>query len=231
MKKNIIFDAGPVISLAINNLLFLLEPLRNQFNGDFIITPTVKKEIIDKPLSTKKFEFEALRINEQIKNNTIKIIESDSIQQRSKEILELANSCFKAKGNYIKIVHPGETEAIAAALELESEALVVDERITRYLIEKPEEISERLKKKLHTKVEVDKENLSKLRSIIKNIKVIRSVELSIAAYELGLLDKFIPEVKNPDKTLLHSILWALKLNGCAIGEDEIKEIIRIELAN
>ena len=58
--KCLVFDSGPIISLTTNNLLWILEPLKNKFKGRFVITEGVRKELIDKPLTTKKFKFEAL---------------------------------------------------------------------------------------------------------------------------------------------------------------------------
>ena len=53
--KSLVFDSGPIISLATNNLLWVLEPLKNKFNGKFFITQAVKGEIVERPLETKKF--------------------------------------------------------------------------------------------------------------------------------------------------------------------------------
>ena len=41
--KSIIFDAGPVISLTTNNLLWTLRELKERCNGSFYITEAVKK--------------------------------------------------------------------------------------------------------------------------------------------------------------------------------------------
>ena len=57
--KSIVFDTGPIISLTLNNLLWIIEPLHDRFGGEFYITKAVYKELIDRPLSTKKYKFEA----------------------------------------------------------------------------------------------------------------------------------------------------------------------------
>ena len=51
--RSIIFDTGPIISLTMNNLIWTLKHLKRQFKGDFLITPAVKKELIEKPFRTK----------------------------------------------------------------------------------------------------------------------------------------------------------------------------------
>ena len=53
--KSLVFDAGPIISLTMNNLLWLLDPLKVNFKGEFYIPMAVKGELVDRPLTTKKF--------------------------------------------------------------------------------------------------------------------------------------------------------------------------------
>ena len=85
-----------------------------------------------------------------------------------------------------------------------------------------------MEKKLHLEVYSDKQNIFRFREEVRGIKVIRSFELAISAYELGLFDDFILEMQSPRKTLLEGVLWALKLNGCSATELEIEEAISIE---
>ena len=59
--------------------------------------------------------------------------------------------------------------------------------------------------------------------------MIRSVELVTISYELGLLDKYIVNIKNPRKALLEGVLWGVKLNGASVSEREIKEIVKMEI--
>ena len=47
MTKYLIFDSGPLINFAMNGILHVLERLKKEFDGEFIITKEVKKEIID----------------------------------------------------------------------------------------------------------------------------------------------------------------------------------------
>ena len=55
--KSLVFDAGPIITLTMNNLLWLLNPLKNNFKGEFYLSAAVKEELIDRPLQTKKYKF------------------------------------------------------------------------------------------------------------------------------------------------------------------------------
>ena len=81
---------------------------------------------------------------------------------------------------------------------------------------------------MHTDIKINKDNLEEFRRRTKNIKLIRSVELVAVAYEQGLLNKYLPDIPDAKRTLLESVLWGVKLNGCAVSRDEIDRIIRLE---
>lgn len=227
--RSISFDAGPVISLTTNNLLWLLKPLKEKYKGHFHITKDVKKELVDMPLEIKRFEFEALQVMHCIDNNILEVIDKKEINDSANKLLELANSSFNAFGNNIQIVHRAEMSGIACSLYFNDEAFVVDERTTRTLIENPKKLFNILRHTLHTDIKVNKSNLHEFGKLTKNIKVIRSVELVTIAYELGLLDKYITNIPNAKKRLLDSILWGVKLNGCSVSRREIEQIVRMEV--
>lgn len=231
--KSIIFDSGPIISLAINGLLWSVKDLKARFEGEFYVTQEVKKEIVDTPLNSKRFKFEALRVLHQIDKERIKIIQTDEIVNLGKELMQLANNIFKVRGTYLKIVDIGEMESVAAAILLKSEVLVTDERITRYLIDSPERLENLLKRRHKTSLHIEHDNLNKFRELAKDVKVIRSLELVAVAFEKGILDKYISEKEEkeiPDlrKKLLESVLWGVKLNGCAASKEDIAEIMKLE---
>jgi hypothetical protein len=227
--KSIVLDTGPIISMVTNNLLWLLEPLKNHFKGDFFITKNVKMEMIDHPMQTKKFKFEALQVLNLLENNVIEVADNSEIQDKAVKIFDSSNSIYQAKGKAISILHRTDTECIAAAVYLSADALVVDERTLRLVIEEPEKLRYILEHKLHTKVTIDDKALRRFKSETKLVKVIRSIELVTVAYELGLLNKYILHLDQPKKNLLDAALWGLKLNGAAVSEEEIKEIITTEV--
>ncbi|MFP4403201.1 MAG: hypothetical protein ACOC3X_03960 [Nanoarchaeota archaeon] len=238
MNKAIIFDTGPIITLTLNNLLWILKPLKEKFNGEFIICPAVFYELIQKPLTTKKYKFEALQILPYIMDNTIKLKEDEEIIKKSNELIKLANNCFIAKGNPINIFHKGEMEAIATALLTNSNTIAIDERSTRLLIENPYLLQKHLQKKLHTNIQINHHNVQKIKKIIDKIKVIRSFELGLIAYETNLLNKYIlkeeenlREIKDIRESVLEGMLWAIKLAGCSVKTEEIYKIVDYELNN
>lgn len=231
--KTIVFDTGPIISLTMNNLLWILEPLQMHSGGDFFITPKVYNELIDRPLATKKYKFEALQILPFISRGIIKVLKHPTVSQRAMSLLNLANTCFKARGNWISIVHEGEMQAVSAALLLGAQAIAIDERTTRKLIEDPTEIQAYLEKKLHCPIAVNNLNLKQIQQEIAGLTVIRSTELVAMAYELGLLNKYILNeeekiVPHLRKQVLEGALWAVKLSGCSIRRDDLEEMVKLE---
>ena len=227
--KSLVFDSGPIISLATNNLLWVLEPLKKKFNGNFFITEAVKGEIVERPLETKKFKFEAIQVEKLIEDGILEVADNSFIRENTLGMLNTANEIFKAYDNYIKIVHLAEISVIAASISLNAEAIVIDEKTTRYLIEEPKFIADILRKTLHTSIAINENNLKEFRNSVAGIRTIRSVEIVTIAYEQGILDKYITSIPDARKCLLEGLLWGLKLNGCAVSREEIGQILKLEM--
>jgi len=87
--KSIVFDAGPVISLTTNNLLWLLEELKKKYKGEFYLAEAAKKELIDMPLETKKFKFEALQVLRCINEDILKIIQNSELEEETINLGEI----------------------------------------------------------------------------------------------------------------------------------------------
>ena len=226
--KSIVFDSGPIISLAMNNLLKILDPLKIKYGGEFIIPIAVKNEIIDRPEETKIFEFEALQVEGLIRKGTLKIVYNNEINSLADHLMDLCNNSFIAQGNPIKIVQQGEMQALATAIYFNSDTMVVDERITRMMLENPKIIAEIMRNKLHTNIKMNNNSVENFIMHTKKVKVIRSVELVTMAFELGLLNDFIPDKPNGKRILLDSVLWGGKLKGCSVSSGEIERILKLE---
>jgi len=225
----IVFDTRPIISLTTNNLLGLLKLLKGHYKGSFYITNSIRNELIERPLQTKKFKFEALQVLRCINADILEIFENKELKKKTLHLLDLANKCFSARGQFMQIVHFAEISGVATAILNNAEAFVVDERNTRLLIEDPMRLKKILSRRLHTTISVNRGNLNEFIKMIKGLKLIRSVELVTIAYELGLLDKYLVDIPNPKKTLLEGVLWGVKLNGASISDREINEIVRMEV--
>ena len=224
--KSLVFDTGTIIGLILNNSLWVLEPLKKKFGGEFYITPTVKYELVDKPIKGKKFKFEAIIIESYIKRGILKVYEGD-LKVKTNRIMSFANKVFSTSDGFLKPFHDAEMESLALVKEIGADALLIDERSTRVLIENPKNLVKLLTKKLHTKVWINSNNLKMFLKEVGKVSVLRSAELLVLAYEQGFMDKYISSYED-EKDLLEGILWGTKLRGCSISVDEINEIVKLE---
>ena len=114
-QKCLVFDSGPIISMSMSNLLSTLEKLKQGFNGKFVLPESVKHELVDEPLKTKRFMFEALQVQRLISTGVFDVLEDSDMKSLTLELLHLANSSFSAKGSPVQIVHYAEMGRLAAA--------------------------------------------------------------------------------------------------------------------
>src|SRR3989338_3793840 len=94
--KVLILDSGILINLAMNGLLYILEDLKKDFNGKFIITKQVKYETVDNPLNVQKFELDALEIKNLLDNKTIELpdalyVPEPLLNRKTAELMNIAN--------------------------------------------------------------------------------------------------------------------------------------------
>lgn len=220
MVKYLIFDSGPIINFAMNGLLPLLEKLKKEFDGEFLITKEVKREIIDYPLTIKKYELEALQIKDLFDRGVIKHADLtnkqiDELRKKREEIMEVANTMFSNHGKNIHLLDKGECAALALSLILKApNILVIDERTARMLCEKPDNLRKIFEKKIKCSIDANSKNYQ----FFSQFKIIRSTELAYIAGKKGLFDIHDPKV-------LEASLFSLKYHGCSISEEEIKEMV------
>ena len=222
--KVIIFDSSTIINFALNGILDVFENLKKVFQGKFIITQEVKREIIDKPLTNKRYELEALQIKRLFDNKILELpaaieIKDSEISKKTREILDKTNHAFLAKNNFIHLIEEGEASCVALSLLCSTKNIEnvfsVDERTMRMLCENPLNLKKLLEMKLHTTITA-KNNLD----ILKNVKCIRSSELVFIAHEKKLI-----KIKN--NSVLDALLYAVKFKGTSISESEIIELKKI----
>ena len=220
--KILFFDAGPIISLVMSRVAWILPELKKKFGGKFYITPAVQKELVERPLSVKRYEFEALQVMKFIREGVLEVY-TNVPQKKVQELQLLANTSFSIAGKSMDIIQSGEMESVASALQLKA-AVVMDERTLRLFIENSLELQGILEYRFSSKIQADKIKIKQFSASLQGIPIIRSTELVGIAYKLGLLDGFIPPGKDGKGTLLDAVLWATKYNGCAITEQEIEEV-------
>jgi hypothetical protein len=225
-SKAIIFDASTLISLSMNGLTDSLRGLKKVFKGKFLITEDVKREVIDRPIKIKRFKLEAMRTRRLFEDGIIELpdamkVDRQTVASKAKEIVEMSNQYFSGREGNIEILHLGEASCLALSKILKEQGreslIACDERTMRMLIEKPENLKDLLKRKLHTQVKIEKNNFD----YFKEFRVIRSTELIYIAYRKNLV-----EIKD-GKEVLDALLYALKFKGCSISDDEIREIKKL----
>ncbi len=221
-KKFLIFDTGSIITLSMNGLLYILEKLKKEFNGEFIITPHAKRELIEKPMKIKKYEFEAIKVKDLLNKGILKMstefIDDKKINKETDKILKLVNSSMKSGSRLIELIHYGEASCIAFSNLCNCEnAIVIDERTTRMLVESPLSLKSMMETKLHMHLSLNENNLKPM----KKARFIRSTELLYIAYKKSLFDI------SKDKSLLEAVLYAAKYKGAAISSQEIEEIKKL----
>ena len=223
--KAIIFDSSSLISISMNGLFPELRKLKENFNGHFVIPKEVEREIIDKPIKIKRFELEAVKISELVKDKIL--VRPKDIGITDKEItssmfklMDMANTMFVGNGQKINIIHTGEGAVLALSKILNKKGvenvICMDERTTRMLVEKPENLQSLLERRMHKRIRLKKSNFGPFRGF----KIIRSTELMYVAYKKGL-------TRWKHKNLLDALMFGLKFKGCAISHDEIEVIKRL----
>ena len=222
--KVLIFDASTLITLAMNGLLGELRKLKKIFDGKFIITKDVKREVIEKPMKINRFKLEAIKVRNLVDEKVLEMalslgIKDNEINSETEKMKKVANNMFVARGREIKLIDSGEASCLALSriltLKKIENVIVVDERTARMLGEKPENLEKLLQRKLHTIVRIRKKNFN----FFKGFKFIRSAELVYVVHKKGLI-----KMKNG---VLEALLYAVKSKGCAISGDEIKQIKKI----
>jgi len=224
-QKAIVFDSGTLINFAMNGLFQEFRELKKIFNGKFLITKEVKGEIIDRPLTIKRFELEALKLQELLEENVLEMpsafgVDENKISQITKQVLDVSNDTFFGKENAIHIIDLGEASCIALSKLLDEKniknVISVDERTIRVLCEKPENLLTLLQKKLHTGITAKKENFK----YFQGYKFIRSAELMYILYKRGI-------IKLKNHNILDALLYAVKFKGCSISDEEISEMEKL----
>ncbi len=222
--KYIVVDSSSIISLSSNCLLWIVEKFKDV---KFVLTPEVKKEVLENPLLINRFKLEGFRVMKYFHNGVFQVLEAD--KKLTRKLLNLANSIFSARGKYIKILHKGEISLFSLGYSLKAHAILIDERITSRLITKPELLKEILESRLHERISVNEHNLHRFKSIINTYTIIKSSDLVSIAFEKGYFDKYLEErgATHLKKSFLEGVLWGLKDSGCAISMNDIREYLRV----
>jgi hypothetical protein len=216
--KFLIFDAGPLISLALSGMLGILEKIKSK-EIEFVITPQVKKEVIDRAMQIKKYKLEAVRVSNLLEKGILKIssdfIKDEELFKETTNCINLSKKLIRAGKERISIIQEGEASCLAFSKLIGKENLIViDERTTRMVSESIENLKNLMIKKLHMDIQINKKDLE----YFKTFRYIRSSELIFLAFKRGLIDL------KKDKETLDALLYSLKFRGTAISSREIEKM-------
>lgn len=211
-----VFDTSSLISISQTCLIKILSKLQKKTNAEFIIPDSVYCEAVKRPISIKRFELNAIRIKKAIDDGNFEVVKLQDWKLFD-EISEIANNCFRVNQKPIKLIQKGEIEALALIKELGADALAVDERTARMLIEAPRQLQKIIQARKRVKINIDKKNTGLLETMFSGLTIARSVELIALAHELGILEQELP--KGPQS--LEAALFAAKYSGCAVSSREI----------
>ncbi len=218
MRKRLICDSSSLISMAMNCMLPLIVELSE--SADFIITQTVYDEIITNPERGGHHRMGPLQFRALLKNGIMKVEKADPGE--ADRILGISNSIYYARHRPLTIIQRGEAEALALAND--GDALLVDERTLRFLIEDPDNLKELLQYRMHKGVTMDRDRRKMFQSYCQGVSMIRSSEIVAVAYERGILEKYFCGEK---RQMLEACLWALKFKGCSLSAEDINDYLRM----
>jgi predicted nucleic acid-binding protein len=220
---DLVLDSSSLISLSTSCLFEILNGLQKQVDLEFIVPQSVVIESVDRPSHIKRFELSAVRIKRGITKKAIQVKKLNAeTEQYVKKIVDSANQLFHTEKQFVKILHRGEADALGLLKQLNSSVLVIDEKITRLLIEDMDSLKRLLEKRQGTKMRMSPEHKKILQEILPKPKIIRSAELVSLAYEENLLEDIISNSKHA----LEAALYSVKYKGCSLTDHEIQEYLK-----
>jgi hypothetical protein len=223
--KALILDSGPLINFAMNGLLDLLEELKKKFNGKFLITKKVYYEVVERPSEIQRFELGALQIKALVEKKVLEFpssieIDESILERETQELTDIANHYLQAAGSWIKIVSDAEMSCLALSDELTKigieNMIAIDERTTRLLSERPQNLERIMSEKLHQRVLL----VAKDFQMFSKYKFVRSSELVFVAHKKGLAHL-------QGSKALEALLFATKYKGSSISFEEIEVLKKL----
>jgi hypothetical protein len=124
------------------------------------------------------------------------------------------------QGKKLRILHGGEAQTLALFNSAKIDALLVDEKTLRLLVESPQVLASKLEHEYGTQVAMDERQAAKLKKFTRNVFVMRSSEVAAAAFKKGF---FTPFGEGVQVHVLEAALYALKKAGCSIAATELEE--------
>ena len=223
--KVLILDSGILINFSLNGLLDLLEKLKESFDGKFLITNYVKQEVIDRPERIEKFELSALKVRDLLDRKVIELpnslgISESELNQETMHLMDIANHYLQSSNGWVKLVSEAEMSCLALSDQLSKKGIenmiAIDERTTRILAEKPENLERMMSERLKQRISLVAEDLN----VFRKYRFIRSSELVFVCHKKDLFP-----IKS--KNALEALLFATKAHGSSVSFEEINELKKL----
>ena len=215
----LICDSSSLISLNESCLLGALDFLRKGSKAQFRIPPEVMRESVQRPLKIRRFEYSAIRLNHLLQEGIANLVEFPETKKLADELLELSNRIFSVAGMPLQLMQRGEAECIAVYRKAGAQALLIDEKTTRMLIESPAALRNKISSEYEERIEVDNAALAEWKRRTEGIFVMRSSELVAIAVSKGYFKPY----RSLEKQALHAALYAVRNSGCSISEEEMRQ--------
>ena len=215
-------DSSSLISLSETCNLGVLRFLKQNFDADFVIPQAVEREIIERPSKVGKFSYSAARIKHLISENTLRVAWTKSLSSEAQKILSQANNLFFEK-KPLTIVQEGEAECLALMKPLRAQALLIDEKTTRLLLEDPKKLFTLMRGE-QAQVKADEKALSAFQKTY-SCAMMRSTELLAFGAQNGFFNDYAPD----ENEVFHSSIYALRYAGCSISQKEIDDYQKIKI--
>ncbi|MEK6957358.1 MAG: hypothetical protein AABW99_00030 [archaeon] len=223
--KQFVVDSSTLITISGNCMIRLFKHLAEMEGIAFIIPESVYRESVATPVKIKKFELNAIRIRDAVEEGYLKVVKTTPLVKKKMNELQAisAKICGTKECHNIRLIDEGESETLALIKQMNCDALVIDERTTRMLIEEPEQLRSYLERRHQKRVELDRNSLAEFRQSFGDIPVFRSIELIALAYENG---SFAKEM-HKSKQSLEAALYAAKFAGASVSFDEINDYLKM----
>jgi len=221
--NSIVCDSSSLISITDAGLFGALVIVSRNLQGNLIISEGVQRESIDRPINNPQYAFSAVRLKRALLDGIFQLAKPDP--NTTQKILDLTNKMFYVGGmggRALNLVHMGEAELLALAIDNDLSTIMIDERTTRMFIEDPMGMKNHMEKEFNSKITVNQKAFQEFQMMTRDIHAIRSTEVVALAYDMDYFSKF-RELK---EKAFESALYSLKFNGCAVSFDEIKELVR-----
>ncbi len=211
-------DSSSLISLSeicnIDALHFL-----KASGARFIIPPSVRDEIVTRPLQVRRLAFSAMRLRKLIYDNVLEVVEPPNLERECQNILAQANTVLRVGGKPLTILQEGEVECLALMKLKGFKNFVVDEKTTRLLFESPKTLLDALQTEFVEEVSMDENALANFKKGLEGASVLRSTEIIAVSAAKG----FFKDYGSAAREAFIASLYALQNAGCSISTRELDD--------